>query len=390
MQMAKELAVEAHDAHIRANHIKATHVKSEMDLKLADKDAEQLEKLQQNKQLVQDVIDDRHRPRDAEQAVFEENKKRAEDKRKAIEKELEIKKREDQKEMERRKDIIREIRALERVNATKVKTFDAAEDPRGGYMEEMSLSELRERLQILKSQQEKEVEDRREANLEKKERKQQEFMEKAQNLARTRSQAKLEAQERHQRLRAQQLEEEKAKAKFHEECILQVAEMRAQKKKEKRLEEKRLRQELKEISIKQQFLAANAGMVEFKAHEEQQKGLEREARVKQDEALIKQVLANEVKVREYKERVKQKAKEREAMRAMCCQVDKRLAKAKVDDAALKEDIRYACSTAKMLRRMDETKLHATLGHSSNKYSSHKRIVLPSSDEVSGRSFAEAC
>merc|ERR1711918_7676 len=115
----------------------------------------------------------------------------------------------------------------------------------------------------------------------------------------------------------------------------------------------------------------------------QQKGLEREARVKQDEALIKQVLANEVKVREYKERVKQKAKEREAMRAMCCQVDKRLAKAK-------EDIRYACSTAKMLRRMDETKLHATLGHSSNKYSSHKRIVLPTSDEVSGRSFAEAC
>merc|ERR1712224_881279 len=183
-------------------------------------------------------IDDRHRPRYAEQAVFEDNQKRAEDLRKAKERELEIKKREDQKEMERRKDIIRQIRALERVSCTKVKTFDAAEDPRGGYMEEMSLAELRDRLQILKSQHEKEVEDRREANLEKKERKQQEYMEKAQNLARTRSRGKLEAQERHQRLRAKQAEEERAKAKFHEECILEVAEMRAQKKKEKRLQEK--------------------------------------------------------------------------------------------------------------------------------------------------------
>jgi hypothetical protein len=389
-QMQKEIAVEARDAYLRSNHIKATYQKSEAKLALAIQEAEQHEKLQDKQQLVNDVIGDRHRPRDAEHAVMEENKKRAENLRKVKEKELEVKKREDEKEMERRKDIIRQIRALERVNATKsVKAFDPMEDPRGGYMEEMSLAELREKLQLMKSQHEKEVLDRREANLEQKSRKQQEFAEKAENLARTRSQAKMEAQERHERLRAKQAEEEKAKAKFHEECILEVAEQRAKKKREKRMEERRLMKELKEISVKQQFLAANADMVEAKGHYEQQKGLQREARVRQDETLMNQALANQVKAQEYKEKVKQKALEREELRVMASNVNKRLAKAKVDDAALKEDIRNACSTAKMLQRMEETKLDTTIGHSSNKYSSHKRIILPSSDDALRRSLSSS-
>lgn len=388
MQMAKELAVEAHEAHVHMNHIKATHHKSEIEHALAVLEVEQQEKLLQNQKLVHEVIDDRHRPRVAEEAVLEENKKRAEELKKVKERELEIKKREDAKEMERRKDIIRQIRALERVNASKsVKTFDPGEDPRGGYMEEMSLSELRDRVQSLRAQHEKEIEDRREANLRGKEKKQQEFIEKANNLARTRSQAKLETQERHERMRAKQKEEEIAKEKFHEQCIVEVAEKRAQKKKEKYLEEMRLKKELREISIKAQFLQANAGMVEAKAHKEQQDGLEREARVRQDEGLYNQVMINKIKVQETKQKVRCKEQEREDYRAMCDRIDQRLAKAKVDDAALKEDIRFACSSAKMLRRMDETKLHATFGHSSNKYSSHKRIVLPSSDEMSGRSFA---
>lgn len=214
-------------------------------------------------------------------------------------------------------------------------------------------------------------------------------MEKAQNLARSRSAAKLEAQERHERLRAKQREEEIAMEKFHEQCILEIAEKRAQKKKEKRQEEKRLKKELKEISMKQQFLQATAGLVEAKGKTEQLHGLEREARVRQEETLHKQMMTNQVNAKEYKERVKQKVQERDAFKAMCTQVDKQVAKAKKDDAALKADIRFACSTATMLRRMDETKLHATLGHSVSKYSTHKssRIVLPSSGEVSGRSFA---
>merc|ERR1719181_623126 len=91
-QMQKEMAMESHEAHLRSNYIKATHHKQEMKLALATNETEQHEKLQENKQLVHDVIGDRHRPRDAEQAVMEENKKRAEDLRKVKVKELEVKK----------------------------------------------------------------------------------------------------------------------------------------------------------------------------------------------------------------------------------------------------------------------------------------------------------
>merc|ERR1719321_1669215 len=113
--------------------------------------------------------------------------------------------------------------------------------------------------------------------------------------------------------------------------------------------------ELKEISDQQQFLTASADAVEAKGRFELQKALEREE-----------------------------------MRVMCSHVDKRLAKAKVDDAALKENIRNACSTAKMLQRMDETKLDKTIGHSSNKYSSHKRIILiHPADEALRRSLSSS-
>jgi len=385
MEMARENAIEAHERNIEFNHIRATHQKGEMERLLAAQEAELHDKLLQNQKLVQDVIDDRHRPRDAEEAVLEDNKKRAEELRKEKEKEMEIKKREDAKEMERRKEIIREIRALERVTAMRVKTFDPAEDPRGGYMEEMSLAELRERVKILKAQQERDIEAKREVNLEKKVLKQREFTEKAENLERTRSQAKLEAKERHERLRIKQREEEIAKEKFHEQCVVEVAEKIAQKKKQKIKEEIKLKKELKEISIKNQFLLASAELVEAKAHQEQQTGLAREARVRQDESLYVQMMKNQVHRREYLEKVHQKALERENYKRMQQAVDKRLAKAKADDTALKEDIKFARSTASKLRWMEDTKVHATIGHSVNKYSGISsgkttRIVLPASDE----------
>merc|ERR1719207_153078 len=67
-----------------------------------------------------------------------------------------------------------------------------------------------------------------------------------------------------------------------EASVLRAQEKIAAKKRERRAEELRLQRELKEISTKRQFLNANAEMVEIKAYEEQQKGLEREAKTRQE------------------------------------------------------------------------------------------------------------
>merc|ERR1712232_919315 len=80
----------------------------------------------------------------------------------------ERKQKEDEHEMERRKDLIRQIRALERVPVERFKMYDPAEQPCQGLLEEMSLAELRERLKMEQSKQAKELEDKRQHQLEKK------------------------------------------------------------------------------------------------------------------------------------------------------------------------------------------------------------------------------
>merc|ERR1711904_148059 len=167
--------------------------------------------------------------------------------------------------------------------------------------------------------------------------------------------------------------EEEAKKKFTEQCNVEVAEKIAKKKKMMRDEEIRLKKELKEISVKRQFLAANAEMVEAKQKHEQQKGLQREARVKQVDMLHNQRHTNKIEADQYSMRLANKAEEREAFQNMQRHVNARLTKAKADDAALKEDIKTASFQASNHRRLEESKLFAEMGLSASKYSTHRGL-----------------
>lgn len=66
------------------------------------------------------------------------------------------------------------------------------------------------------------------------------------------------------------------------------------KKKEKREEEARLAQELKEIRLQRQYLNANAAMVEEMAWKQLEAGKERQIRNNQNEALIEQCKVNAI------------------------------------------------------------------------------------------------
>merc|ERR1712187_433180 len=133
--------------------------------------------------------------------------------------EKERKEREDAHEMERKKDIIRQIRALEKVPVERFSKFDAAEPPCQGLLEEMSLAELRERIKIMEANQRKELEDKRERQLDKKMEKQQELAEKAETLAKIRERAKAEANERHAKTKQKQQEREAEQQQHRERCV---------------------------------------------------------------------------------------------------------------------------------------------------------------------------
>ena len=65
-------------------------------------------------------------------------------------------------EMEERNDLIRRIRAIERVSTVKPKTYDKSEEPVWGLLDEMSYSELQERMKIIQGQEERKRELKRE------------------------------------------------------------------------------------------------------------------------------------------------------------------------------------------------------------------------------------
>jgi len=262
--------------------------------------------------------------------------------------EKERKEQEDAHEMERRKDLIRQIRALERVPVERFKMYDPAEQPCQGLLEEMSLAELRERLQMDAAKQAKEVQDKREQQLEKKHEKQLELAEKAETLAKIRDMAKQESHERHIVVKERKKEAEVRQKVYREQCVVEAAEKIAQKKKERREEELRLKKELKEISTKRQFLAANAEMVEAKAHSEQQSGLEREAAARQRCQLFDQKKLNDIKIKEKAILRTNRAASCDQYEQMKVAVTERINRAKADDVILKNSILQATTSAKSI------------------------------------------
>lgn len=273
-----------------------------------------------------------------------------------------------------KKDLIRQIRAIERVSVLKAQLFDPSEPPQKGFMEEMSLAELRERLKMLQAQNEKQLQDKRELNLHKKDTKQGQLLEKAQNLSKVRDIARQEATDRAEKEAAKKQEEEAQRERIREQCILEASEKIANKKKQKREEEARLRRELKEISIKRQFLQANAEMVEMKAHGEQQKGLDREAKDRQNNLLMEQKKKNDIKAKEKTIRGENRDARLSELKTIRRDVDARLTQAKADDALLKADIRSGNISARTFQKNTENKLTADIGHSASKYSSHRGLA----------------
>lgn len=367
MQLAREGAMEAFESEVRKRHIVAQHHKEEVKFQLEVREQEHKIELQGKQELVKQTQEERENARAAEEQVVKARADLAEQVRKEKEAEFERKRREDEQEMEKRKDIIRQIRALEKVPVERFKMFDPAEQPCQGLLEEMSLADLRERLKITEARHAKELEEKRERQLEKKLEKQQELAEKAGTLAKIRERAKEEQQQKHAAIRRQKMESEQAQKACREQCILEVADRIQQKKQQKHQEELRLKKELKELSAKRQFLQANADNVEAKAHAEQHHGLEREARDRQRNLLVDQSKKNAIKIKDTSIARENRQADKDEYHAMKEAVNERLRKAKAAQTQLKDDILTANTSARNSQKTIERRLHAEIGHSSNRY-----------------------
>jgi hypothetical protein len=359
MKMCREEAVEAQAAQKFRNKMVAQQQKEDTLAALDCVELEKQEDLKRAQQLAKDVQAERINPRLEEEKILRAREVHAESLRKQKEVDFERVRKEQEYEMAKKKDLIRQIRALERVSVVRPVPFDPSEPPRHGMLDEMSFAELRERLSMIKAKVEREREAKRLEIIAAKNLADKDLLEKAGVCAKIREQAKVEAQERHKKAKQRAAEEERQKQIVRERCVLQAQEKIASKKKQRLDEEKRLQRELKEISTKRQFLQANAEMVEMKAYEEQQKGLEREARVRQQVAVRDQVLRDDIGRTELKIRRANRVKDMELHKKVQKGFDQDMELARIDDEAYTAEIRNANKTAREFQKRVEGRLLVT-------------------------------
>jgi len=121
-----------------------------------------------------------------------------------------------------------------------------------------------------------------------------------------------------------------------------------------------LRREEKEISVKRQFLHANAEMVEIKAFEEQQKGLERESKTRQEVQIAVKQRNREIARLEEKIRRKNRKEELLEHKEVQDAFDKHMEFARMDDELFTAEIRNEKKTAREMQQRVESRLSATL------------------------------
>ena len=160
----------------------------------------------------------------------------------------------------------------------RTKGFDPTETGGYGLLDEMSIAELRERLEYNKMLREQEVTEKREQNMASKEEGVKKLMEEAAKIQEAREQRRLDNEaKRAEKERLEKEREAKIKA-AKDKGMLEVYEKINKKKKDKKAEEERLAKELKEIKLQRQYLNANAAMVEEMRYKELEAGAERKVR----------------------------------------------------------------------------------------------------------------
>lgn len=157
----------------------------------------------------------------------------------------------DEQEVEQAKkeELIRQIRELEKIPIQRTKGFDPTEAGSHGLMIEMSVAELRERLELNRRNLEQEIDFKREQNLAHKEREAQKLIEDADKIHQARLRRKSAQDSRRQKTSQAAQEMEDLKARLREEGVQEVFAVISKKKQEKKEKEEKLALDLKEIKL---------------------------------------------------------------------------------------------------------------------------------------------
>ena len=182
MELAREEAILAQERKEKENNEVAKKMKVDMEKRMEEREKNLNEAMEQKREVIASV----HANKDA--AAEEVVKKQQDNKRirDEVHKEMQdlAKKRADEMahELAKKQELIRQIRELEKIPIQRTKGFDPTEAGGHGLMEEMSVAELRERLEFNKRQREQDLQFKRETNLTRKEQEAQKLIEESKKI----------------------------------------------------------------------------------------------------------------------------------------------------------------------------------------------------------------
>jgi hypothetical protein len=298
MELARQEAIDAKEHKFRENRLNAEKMKVEVEIREDIRKAEKEVDIEIKKDLISKVQDQRVVAEDEKDKVKQKNKDIRDKVHQEINEALERKKEEELAELRKREELIRQIRELEKIPIVRTQGFDPTETAGHGLLNEMSIAELRERLEYEKIRREAETEQKREENIKFKEQKAEELSSIADNIIKARNDLKAQKErERLEKLRKKEAEEAKRK-EAREKGLIEAYERISEKKRLKKEEEDRLAAELRKIKLQREYLNADKSMMEKKAWRELEAGAEREARDKQNNKLLDQWRSNGIKVKD--------------------------------------------------------------------------------------------
>lgn len=278
MELSREEAILAQQRKEQENKINAKHMKIESNVRLEEREKNKEEDLSKKAKIVEQVQSQKEKASEAIEEKKKENREIRDQIHKEVNDMLTRKKLEEEIEMKRKQELIMQIRELEKIPIVRTKGFDPTETGGYGLLEEMSIAELRERLEFNKRQIEQDTELKRQQNLEQKNKEAMELMSTASKIEEARQKRKLDNDLRREEKKRRELELEQKKKEIRDKNIVQAYDRINKKKQDKKAEDERLAKELKEIRLNRQYMNANAAMVEEKAWKELEAGAERQIR----------------------------------------------------------------------------------------------------------------
>ena len=162
--MAREAAVNYKIRKTLENQIKVAEHKKQEELNLKKREEKKKREIAKKRELVLEIGKEHENVSKIRGKIEQENKEIYQNYRNEFNKLTLISKQEQKILNERRDDLIRQIRELEKIPFKRISGFDPSETPGYGLLEEMSIIELKERLDIQKKMLEDEIKSKREEN----------------------------------------------------------------------------------------------------------------------------------------------------------------------------------------------------------------------------------